>query len=503
MPETSDHIISGSSVTRNTLFNLIGESLPLLVALFAIPLLIEGLGLPRFGILTISWMIVGYFSLFDFGLGRAMTKLVAEKLGTADEPKIPGIVWTSLVLMFLLGMLGVIVLLPFLRLIVYSWLKIPENLQAESFQAFYLLTLSIPIIITSVGLRGVLEAKQCFGLVNIIRIPLGVYSFLGPLIVVYFTQSLVVIIIVLIIGRVLGWIANLFVCFHVLPALSRSFVFQRKTIKPLFFFGGWMTVSNLISPIMVYMDRLFIGSIVSVTAVAFYTTPFEIVTKLLIIPRALGCVLFPAIATFYIHDKDFAAALYIRVVKYMFSIMFFLVLLLIALAYEGLALWLGEEFAMKSTFVAQCLAIGVLINSLGQIPFTCLQSIGRPDMTAKMHMLELPLYLVFLWKMIVCFGIEGAAVAWVVRVIVDSAGLFLMVHFIGGFRTKGFSKVIAALCMVLIAVSLAVWLDSFVVKICFLSLALTSSMTLTWRYFMVEDDRLEVRRYVKGLRFAR
>ena len=33
-----------------------------------------------FGVLSLVWMFIGYFSLFDLGLGRATTKLVAEKI---------------------------------------------------------------------------------------------------------------------------------------------------------------------------------------------------------------------------------------------------------------------------------------------------------------------------------------------------------------------------------------------------------------------------------------
>jgi len=81
------NLTSGRRLARNVLWNLLGTGAPLLVALFAIPLLIEGLGTERFGVLLIAWMVVGYFSLFDMGLGRALTKLVAEKLGkgTGDE----------------------------------------------------------------------------------------------------------------------------------------------------------------------------------------------------------------------------------------------------------------------------------------------------------------------------------------------------------------------------------------------------------------------------------
>lgn len=93
-------------LARNTVWNLLGQSVPLVVAIFAIPLLVKGLGTDRFGFLTIVWMVIGYFSLFDLGLGRALTKLVAERLSSDKEQEIPPLVWTATVLMLILGAVG-------------------------------------------------------------------------------------------------------------------------------------------------------------------------------------------------------------------------------------------------------------------------------------------------------------------------------------------------------------------------------------------------------------
>ena len=68
----------GKSIVKNTFINLAGQGLPLLVGLFTIPLIIKGLGVERFGILTLAWMVIGYFSFFDLGLGRALTQIIAS-----------------------------------------------------------------------------------------------------------------------------------------------------------------------------------------------------------------------------------------------------------------------------------------------------------------------------------------------------------------------------------------------------------------------------------------
>jgi O-antigen/teichoic acid export membrane protein len=76
----SVHFLHGRLLARNVVWNLIGGGAPMLVAVFCIPILAKGLGTDRFGVLALAWALIGYTSLFDLGLGRALTQLVAKKL---------------------------------------------------------------------------------------------------------------------------------------------------------------------------------------------------------------------------------------------------------------------------------------------------------------------------------------------------------------------------------------------------------------------------------------
>ena len=362
MSDKQINLTSGRHLARNVLWNLLGTGAPLLVALIAIPILIEGLGAERFGVLMLAWMVVGYFSLFDFGLGRAVTKLVAEKLGKGLSDEIPALVWTAITLMAVLGVLGAVTVAVLSPLLVGSILKIPLELQSETLIVFYILSASIPIVISSTGLRGVLEAYQRFDLVNVVRIPLGIVTFLGPVAVLPFSNSLVPVISVLVIARLFSWCAYAVLCLKVGSVLNRSFGIHRVMVWPLISFGGWLTVTNIISPLMVYMDRFLIGAMLTMSAVTYYATPYEVVTKLLIIPVALMGVLFPAFTTALAQDHVHAARLYGRSVIYVFLLLFPAVLIIVTFAREGLTMWLGSEFSGDSSLVLQILAVGVLVN---------------------------------------------------------------------------------------------------------------------------------------------
>ena len=287
-------LTSGRLLARNVLMNVLGESAPLVAAFFSIPILIKSLGTGRFGVLTLAWVVVGYFSLFDIGLGRALTKLVAEKIGKENTEEIPSLIWTALALMGGLGLVGTAFSMALTPWLVDKILAIPALLQNETRISFFLLAASIPVVISTTGLRGVLQAYQRFDFVNAVRIPMGFFTFLGPLAVLAFSHSMIALVTVLVAGRVVAWMIHLVFCFRVVPTLKNNFAVQRNMVKPLLSFGGWLTVSNIVGPLMLYKDRFFISGLVSVIAVAFYTTPYEVVIKLLVLPAATLCVMFQA-----------------------------------------------------------------------------------------------------------------------------------------------------------------------------------------------------------------
>ena len=95
---------------KDILYNVAGQLVPLVAALVTVPRLMSSLGADRFGLFTLSLSIAGYFSIFDFGLGRVLTKSVAEKRALAAEGDIPRIVSSALLMMAFLGVAGMLIL---------------------------------------------------------------------------------------------------------------------------------------------------------------------------------------------------------------------------------------------------------------------------------------------------------------------------------------------------------------------------------------------------------
>jgi O-antigen/teichoic acid export membrane protein len=495
--ETSSHLSSGRLVVRSTCWNLAGQSASILLAIFVIPLLVNGLGTDRFGVLTLIWTVISFSSLFDLGLGQALTKLVAEKLGNGEDQEVPSLVWTCLFLMLLLGIGGALMVGLLSPWLVHKILSIPASLRTEALQAFYLLALSIPIVMSTAGLWGFLGAQQRFDLVNASRIPIAFLTYLGPLSVLFFSQSLFPIVAVLVVGRLIAWAVILLNCFRVMPALRDEMSFQPRHVRSLMSFGGWLTVSIIISPFMVYLDRFLIGALISTAAVAYYVTPFEVMTKLLFIPGALGGVLLPIFAVNIVRDNHRAGLFFSLGTKCVFWVMFTIILPTVTLAYEILYLWLGDEFARHSDRVLQWLGVGVLINALGQFPFTLLLGAGRPDLGAKLHLIELPFYLILVLVMIHLYGIEGAAVAWVARVAVDTLALFGLAQRFLRADASILGHMVLMMAVALLTLVIAMIPMGAALKWLFLSLALLMTSVAMWVLIFVEEERTLLKSWLK------
>lgn len=464
------------------------------VAVVAIPPLLRFLGVPRFGVLSLAWIVIGYFSLFDLGLGRALTKLVADKLGARQEADIPGLVWTSLLLLLLLGIIGSLAMSMISPWLVHKALRVPSDLQQETLRSFYLLALSLPLVTLTSGLRGILEAVQRFRLITLIRVPMSVFSFVGPLLVVPFSQSLASVMAILILGRLAGCIAHLVACLRVMPALRRDIALQRSVVAPVLKFGGWMTVSNVVSPILVYADRFVIGALLSVSMIAYYTAPFDMVIRLAVIPGAVAGVLFPAFAMSLMDDPTRARMLLLRSVKYIFFAMFPITLIVVTMAPEGLRFWLGNSFAENGTSVLRWLAAGIFVNSLAHTPFALVQSAGRPDLTAKLHLIELPLYLAAAWVLTKKMGIEGTAIACAMRFLLDTVLICLLLDRMFPMLGRFLLKISGGLGVGLLFLFAGILPMSIPMKTCFVVLAIAAFMLASWFLVLSPVERLFLRR---------
>src|SRR5262245_20974629 len=334
--------LRGRALGRNAFINIVGQAIPLLVGVLTAPTVVRGLGADRYGVFAMALAVLGYFSVFDLGLGRAATRFVAAALGQGTEERLPTIVWTTVAVQMFVGLFGTLVLALSTSLVVEHVLHIESHLRHEARATFYILAFSIPAVLVSGSLRGVLEAAQRFDLVNAVASPLSTANFLLPFIAVLLKWNLTAIVGVLLASRTLGMFLFYLFCVRVFPNLRVIPRLHLTEVRSLLSFGGWVTVSSIVSPGLVYLDRLMLGAIGSMTAVTYYAAPYEVVTRLLIVPFSLAAILFPAFSE--LHEQGNTRAigtLAANSIKFLLFTFAPVIVALLAFSGDILGSWLG------------------------------------------------------------------------------------------------------------------------------------------------------------------
>jgi O-antigen/teichoic acid export membrane protein len=486
--------ITGRLISRNWIINLIG-GLPALLGVVTIPLLLHYLGIERVGILAITFTLLNYAGQLDLGLGRATTKYVAECLGRGDTEKLPGLFWTSLLTQMIFGLAVALPLLAITPFLVHKVLKISPAQISETRTVFLILASSWPVIIVSNSLRGMLEAGQHFATTNFIKIPANASMFLLPVLGIPLGIGLPGIVFSLVAARIASAVAFLFFCFKFYPALRHNIAFEGKLVRPLFIYGGWISVSSVIGPFLMYVDRFFIGAMLSMSAVGYYTAPYEITARISLIPASLLATVFPAFSTLHASESHARMEqLYSRSIKSILLVSGPLLLILAAFAPQILKIWLGGDYAAKSATTLQVLALGVLINCIGFVPFGLLQGLGRPDLTAKFHLLETPFYVLALLVLLPHYGLVGAAWASVLRISLDTTLLLfavLKLKFVSPrvMIERPLKRTLMALVLPAVLLPLS-WINtSFTAQLALSSLVLLVFATAVWAYVLDHNER--------------
>ncbi|HJQ11880.1 MAG TPA: flippase [Gemmatimonadaceae bacterium] len=410
-----------SRLGHNAVLSFVALALPLVLAVFLMPVIARYLGPARFGLLGLAWAITEYAAVLDFGLGRSAVKFVAQAVHTRSAD-LNATISLSVCIQFVAGVIGGALLVLVAPVISAKLLKGSPTIAAEAVGAFRVVGVSVPIVLLTSGLRAVLEGAQRFDLSATLRVLSGILSLSIAAGGAVLGFGLPAILITVFAARMV--MASLYAVAlrSAIPTFSWELPRNRNVSRRVVAFGGWVFVSNIVSPLLVYFDRFALGALAGVAAVGFYVGPYEGITRVLLIPSALSGSLLPALTAIEAaRDRRRATELLAATERVLAPAMLLLVVTIAVFAPELLSVWLGPEFALRSATALRVLAFGVLFNALAYPQLVTLYAMDRPDIPAKFHVGELMIHVPLAIALIRVYGITGAAAAWTLRVVIDFA----------------------------------------------------------------------------------
>lgn len=272
------------SIAKNASYNLIGSLIPLVVSLVTVPLYLHAIGLERYGVLALCWTLLGYMGFLNLGLGPS----VAQKMATlrkTDGAERESVFWTSLWVSLAMGLVAGLVVYGAADAYFTRMKDLPVGLSREIADARAWLAAIIPVILLSSVLTGALQGHERFLAINVITSSMSILMSVAPLAVAYvFGPHLSGLLAAALAVRVGSLLALYLMCRSTIP-IRQVRRLELSHVRNLLTFGGWVTASAVMAPLLVTFDRFVIGAMLGAAAVSIYTIPHNLVGRLFVIPK--------------------------------------------------------------------------------------------------------------------------------------------------------------------------------------------------------------------------
>jgi O-antigen/teichoic acid export membrane protein len=213
-----------------------------------------------------------------------------------------------------------------------------------------------------------------------------------------------------------------------LPSLRLGRRAPRDVLRGLFAFGSWVAATNVLNPLIGYLDRFMLAGLAGVAALSFYVPVYEAALRLLLVPGSVATSLFPVVSSLSARGQhETVATLYSAAIRNIALVLLPPIAFVIAFAPDLLRFWLGEDYVLQSATALRLLSAGMLLNAVAHIPYSYLHALGRPDISARVLGAELLFHVPIAWWLVSHFGVAGAAGAWGIRASADCVILMVVV----------------------------------------------------------------------------
>lgn len=405
------------STKRHAFYNAVGKLTPLAVSVATIPLLLEAIGEIKYGLLSIILITVGYFGLLDMGFGTAVAKLTSSEETKRDPNRKSQIISSAIAAVALTGIIGGVVCSLYAGKLLHKIFDLEATEALELNTSVHIISVLLPVVLASSILNGTLLGSKKFLELNIAAIVTQSLVLLLPLVsAIYIDTGLETLVASILFARITGISVQTYMVIKRAGIRPRMRAIDKKCVMKLLRFGGWVSISGFISPIMTSADRLLIGNQLGLGSVTTYSIPYQLTSKTTIFAASLSEALFPRISG---ETEQNSKELPNKSVISLIALTAPMVLLGILVSDFVVGLWISEAFASKAVNVTNILLVGFWINGLATVPYITLQSRGKPHLVAYFHAIEVVPYLIILYFGIRLLGIEGAALAFTTRVTAD------------------------------------------------------------------------------------
>ncbi|AKQ40994.2 hypothetical protein CP97_01410 [Aurantiacibacter atlanticus] len=360
-------------------------------------------------------MLLIYVGQADFGIARAATQRIAA-LGRGRAEDQIATAWTALAASAFMGLVLAVVTYVLATLYFAGPLEVSEEVRTELLASAVIMGGCTFVVTIFAAMYGCLAGRAMFGYSTLGSFVGNSASQLLPLAcALFWTIDLYYLLLATLLARFLGTLPAAYGLWKEMLRGHRVKI-ARDALRELVGFGKWVMALSVTRPAMVMADRALIGAQLGAIAVTAYAVPFQIASRLQMIPRAVLIVLFPKMAELGPEQSRAAARGYLL----LFATGFAPILIGLSCMVEPLLnLWLGNELDERSVLLARILLLGFWFASLSGVMQNFTMARGDSRYVAVLYVLEVVPYLAVLYVAMAQFGLPGAALAFSARYAVE------------------------------------------------------------------------------------
>lgn len=396
----------------NTIVNYVGQGVVLILTFATAPYVVRHLGPELFGIVALVQVIAGFAGLLNLGVGRALTKYVAELYWKGEFQKINQLFQTAWATCLVAGFVGLAILIVPGDAIAKVFFRGGPEVDAVSCFAIYIAGVALLATMLLEAVSALPVALQRFGITNAINVTSGAVRCLGPVVVLACGFSIRAVLVAILVSNLLAIAAFSFASRTFIPGLSFWPRFSSDAFRKLFGFSLPLFLAAIFSLIVARIDRFILAYYLPLAAITFYTLPSMISDKASASVANVTSVVFPFTSELHsmgAHDK--VHELYLRSTKVLTLITLPFTVALLTLPGPILQLWLGTEYAEQGAVVLRVLGAATFLSAIsGVATVTCL-GIGRAWVPAAFAFASSGVTLIANLVLIPAYGINGAAFA--------------------------------------------------------------------------------------------
>lgn len=404
-----------SRVSRNIVYNGLGQGLSVLLGFVAVRFVFRRLGGDALGLIYFSLAVSVALSVaVQLGICQSAVREVASHQGNRPE-YIKSFIRTSSTLYWIAYLTLAIVAYTAAPYLVHHWVKLNSLDALTAIKIMRILTVGALVALPGGLYRALLVGLQHMGLTNLIDVAAKALQQAGIFLILLIHGNLF---------HVAYWIAGCMgvqiavywvVCTHffsvralLLPGFSLAVVKEN-----IGYASGLMTIT-LCSWMVSEIDKVVVSKLLPLALLGLYTFTRGVVNQGALLTGAISNAIFPHFSA--LHGAGKTAELRNAYDKIQDLICFGTVPVFAAVPFAAIPVF-SRVFDLRSAHLlllpATFLCVGTYMNGTLMSPYIVSLAVGRPDITARQNVLALFIVPPVSAMAIYWFGLNGAGFSWV------------------------------------------------------------------------------------------